>query len=192
VKVNSALLEHGRAVIGGLKDATGHGVPETGAIFDRAQGTFDDVTETLQSAAPTGWQGAGSYAYADQNARQQLRSEAMACADREVSRVLSREAAQIAQSRDHLDAQCQFLADAGAVALGLQTLRYGQAVTLAVEMAALQSALGHSCDQFNRLRSEVAQNAAELQQTVGRYAGVAEGAELSPVPVVTSFEATAG
>jgi hypothetical protein len=49
---------------------------------------------------------------------------------------------------------------------------------LAIEIAALQTALGESCHQMNQLQSEVAQNAAELQQAVGRYSSVADGAEL--------------
>jgi hypothetical protein len=35
----------------------------------------------------------------------------------------------------------------------------------------------------SRLQSEVAQNAAELQQAVGRYSGVADGAQLPCAPV---------
>jgi hypothetical protein len=179
VKVIGALFEHGRTVIGSLKDATGQGVPDAGEAFGRAQSAFDEVNETLKAAAPTGWDGSGSYAYADQNARQQLRSEAMAAADREVHKVLLREAGQIALRRDCLDDQCRFLADASQIALPLHSgPRYGEAMKLAIEITALQSALGQSCHQLDLLRSEVAQNAAELQQAVGRYAGVADAAEL--------------
>ncbi|OBF38187.1 hypothetical protein A5724_10715 [Mycobacterium sp. ACS1612] len=178
MKVNGALFEHGRTVIGGLKDTTGQGVPEPGAAFDRAHRAFDDVNETLKSAAPMGWHGPG--AYADQNARQQLRSEAMAGADREVYRVLRREADQIALCRGHLDDQSQFLARTSAASPLHGALRYGEAMKLAVEMAALQSALGESCHRLNHLRSDVAQNAAELQQAVGRYAGVGDAAGLPP------------
>jgi hypothetical protein len=189
VKVNGALFEHGRTVIGGLKDATGQGAPDPGEAFDRAQRAFDDVNETLKSAAPTGWHGPGSYTYADQNTRQQLRSEAMAGADREVYRVLRREADQIALCRGHLDDQSQFLADTSAASPLHGAPRYGEAMKLAVEMTALQSALGESCYRMNLLRSEVAQNAAELQQAVGRYAGVADAAGLPHVSVRDTFDA---
>ena len=179
MKVFGALIEHGRTVIEGLKDTTGDGVPEAGEVFGRAQSAFDDVNETLGSAAPGDWHGPGSHAYADQNSRQQLRSEAMAGADREVSKVLSREAAQIARRRGTLEDQCEFLTTTGQVAFPLQSSpRYGEAMNLTIEIAALQSALGESCHQINRLRSEVAQNAAELLQAVGRYASVADTAEL--------------
>jgi hypothetical protein len=56
--------------------------------------------------------------------------------------------------------------------------RYGEAMTLAVEMAAVQTAVGESCRQMIQLQSEVARNAADLQQTVGRYSSVADGADL--------------
>lgn len=42
----------------------------------------------------------------------------------------------------------------------------------------MQTALGESCHQMNQLQCVVAQNAAALQQAVGRYSGVAEGADL--------------
>ena len=175
----SDLLDFGQAVITGLKNTMGDGDPETGEVFGQAQTTFDAVNETLKSAVPAGWDGSGSYAYADQNTRQQLRSEAMADADHEVHKVLYREAAQITLRRGHLDDQYNFLANTSYVTFPLQFIpRYGEAMKLAVEIAALQTALGESYYQMNQVQSEVAQNAAELQQAVGRYSGVAGGAEL--------------
>ena len=91
--VGPDLFDHGRTVIAGLRSVTGEGDPETGAAFGRAQSAFDGVNETLKSAVRGGWDGPGAYAYADKNTRQQLRSEAMADADREVHKVLDREAA---------------------------------------------------------------------------------------------------
>ena len=103
----------------------------------------------------------------------------MADADHEVHKVLYREAAQITLRRGYLDDQYNFLANTSYVTLPLQFIpRYGEAMKLAVEIAALQTALGESYYQMNQLQSEVAQNAAELQQAVGRYSGVADGAEL--------------
>jgi ESX secretion-associated protein EspA/E len=175
----SDLLDFGQLVITGLKSTTGDGDPDSGEIFGQAQTTFDGVNETLKSAVPVGWDGSGSYAYADQNTRQQLRSEAMADADHEVHKVLYREAAQITLRRGYLDDQSNFLANTSHVTFPLQFIpRYGEAMKLAVEIAALQAALGESFYQINRLQSDVAQNAAELQQAVGRYSGVAGSAEL--------------
>jgi hypothetical protein len=91
----SDLLDLGQSVIAALKNTTGRGDPETGDVFGQAQSTFDGVNETLKSAVPIGWGGYASYAYVDQNTRQQLRSEVMADADHEVHKVLYREAAQI-------------------------------------------------------------------------------------------------
>jgi hypothetical protein len=175
----SDLLDFGQSVITGMKITTGQGSPDSGEAFDRARTTFIGVNETLKSAVPIGWDGAASYAYADQNTRQQLRSEAMADADHEVHKVLEREAEQIILRRRILDDQHTFLANTNYVTFPLKFIPcYGQAMTLAVEIAALQAAVGESCAQLHQLDSEIAQNAAELQQAVGRYAGVADGAEM--------------
>ena len=178
--VGSDLLDYGQSVVTGMKNTTGQGDPETGDAFGEAQSTFNGVNGTLKSAVPDdGWDGSGSDAYADQNTRQQLRSEAMADADHEVHKVLYREAAQITLRRGYLDDQYNFLANTSYVTFPLQFIpRYGEAMKLAIEIGALQTALGESYHQMNRLQSEVAQNAAELQQAVGRYSGVADGAEL--------------
>jgi hypothetical protein len=178
--VGSDLLDYGQSVITGMKNTTGQGDPERGDVFGQAQSTFNGVNGTLKSAVPdNGWDGAGSYAYADQNTRQQLRSEAMADADHEVHKVLYREAAQITLRRRYLDGQYNFLANTSYVTFPLQFIpRYGEAMKMAIEIGALQTALGESYHQMNQLQSEVAQNAAELQQAVGRYSGVADGAEL--------------
>lgn len=178
--LGSDLLDYGQTVIAGMKNATGEGDPERGDVFGQTQSTFNGVNETLKSAVPgNDWDGAGSYAYADQNTRQQLRSEAMAEADHAVHKVLFREAAQITLRRGYLDDQYNFLANTSYVTFPLQFIpRYGEAMKMAIEIGALQTALGESYYQMNRLQSEVAQNAAELQQAVGRYSAVADGAEL--------------
>src|SRR5690242_2410143 len=94
-------------------------------------------------------------------------------------RSLEREAAQISARRSHLDVQQDLLTSASQVMSPLQFVpRYGAAMKLAVEIGVLQSALGESRRQMTALQSEVAQNAAELRQAVGRYAGVADGAQL--------------
>ena len=54
----------------------------------------------------------------------------------------------------------------------------GEAAKLAIEMSALQGALGESAYQLYQLHSEVSANATELQQAVGRYSSVADNAEL--------------
>ena len=178
--LGSDLLEYGQTVIAGVKDTTGQGNPEPGDAFGQAQSEFNRVNETLKSSMPdNGWAGAGSYAYADQNTRQQLRSDAMADADHEVHKVLYREAAQITLRRGYLDDQYNFLAGTSYVTFPLQFIpRYGEAMKMAIEIGALQTALGESYYQMTQLRSEVAENAAQLQQAVGRYSGLADGAEL--------------
>jgi EspA/EspE family len=180
----SDLLDLGQSIITGMKSTTGLGSPYRGEAFDRARTTFNGVTETLKSAVPIGWNGEAADAYADQNTRQQLRSEAMADADHEVHRVLEREAAQITLRRRILDDQHMFLADTSYVTFPLKFIpHYGQAMTLAIEIAALQTAVGESRAQLHQLDSEMAQNAAELQQAVGRYSNVADGVEMPSAAV---------
>jgi ESX secretion-associated protein EspA/E len=185
----SDLLAFGQVVIAGLKNTTGQGDPERGEAFGRAQATFHGVTTELTSAIRAdGWAGTGAHAYADQNTRQQLRSQAMADADREVHKVLDREAAQIVLRRGYLDDQCSLLASTRHAAARWQSSpQYGEAMTLTIELAALQTALGESCHQMKQLECEVAQNAADLLQTVGRYAGVADSAEL-PAAVAATLD----
>jgi hypothetical protein len=188
--VESDLLASGQSIIAALKSTTGEGDPERGAAFDQGRSSLTEVTETLRSAVPgDGWDGTGSYAYADQNTRQQMRSEAMADADHEVHKVLCREADQISARRGHLDEQSNFLADSSRVMSQLQSVpRYGDATRLAMELTALQAALEESYHQINQLQSEVAQNAADLQQAVGRYCGVADGAELPGAAVEIALD----
>ncbi|MGV0791348.1 EspA/EspE family type VII secretion system effector [Mycolicibacterium sp. XJ1819] len=174
----SVLLNCGQAVIGAMKRTTGDGDPDTGALFSHAHSRFNRVGQALRTARPDdSWVGRGASTYADQNARQQLRAETMARADREVHRVLYRQATQIAERRRLLTDQSNWLTDTGRTLGPLQLMpRYGEAARLAVEVNALQRALGESTDQMSRLWSEVRTNAGELRQAVGRYAGVADGA----------------
>jgi hypothetical protein len=189
--VGSDLLDFGQLVIAGMKRTTGQDTPDTGARFGQGHSGFTRVGETLGTAGPNdSWVGSGSRAYADQNARQQLRTDAMAGADLEVHRVLFREAAQVTLRRGFLDDQSDFLAYTSYATFPLQFIpRYGEAAKLAIEMSALQGALGESAHQLYQLHSEVSANAAELQQAVGRYSSVADNAELlggavefTPVP----------
>ena len=179
--IGSEVLGIGQWLVSQMKRTTGEGAPENGLRFGQAYKQFNAVDDTLQVAVPNeSWGGSGSHAYADQNTRQQVRSETMADADREVLKVLSREAFQINYHRDKLEGQYNFLGELSKYTFALQFIpRYGEAAKIAIELAAVQSALSASSVELYQLHSEVNQNAAELQQTVGRYSGVAHTAELS-------------
>lgn len=177
--VGSDLLDFGQLVIAGMKMTTGDGEPDIGAQFDQGLKDFVKAGETLRGAVPDDrWDGAGSRAYADQNTRQQMRTETMADADLAVRSVLAREALQIKLRRDILDDQSDLLAKTSYVTFPLQFIpRYGEAAKLAIEGGALQGALQVCAYALYQLHSEVSDNAAELSQAVGRYAGVADGAD---------------
>jgi hypothetical protein len=85
------LLDSGQLIIAGMKTTTGEGEPELGEQFVRGHGGFDKAGEVLRTAVPDDrWEGAGARAYADQNTRQQVRTETMADADRAVRAVIGR------------------------------------------------------------------------------------------------------
>lgn len=103
----------------------------------------------------------------------------MADADHAVFSVIDREARQIKLGRDSLDEQSEILARTSRATLPLQaTPRYGEAAKLAIETTALSGALQVSAQVVHDLHDDVSANAAELLQAVGRYAGVAYGADV--------------
>lgn len=177
--VGSDLLDFGQLIIAGMKMTTGDGEPDIGAQFDQGQKDIVKAGETLRAAGlDDKWDGAGSRAYADQNTRQQIRAETMADADRAVQSVLAREALQIKLRRDTLDDQSDLLAKTSYATFPMQFIpRYGEAAKLAIEGGALQGALQVCAYALYQLNSEVSDNAAELSQAVGRYAGVADGVD---------------
>ncbi|MFI5506067.1 EspA/EspE family type VII secretion system effector [Mycobacterium sp. NPDC051804] len=175
------LLDFGQQIIAGMKRTTGVGEPDPGAQFDEGRREFSITGQTLLSAAADErWDGAGARAYADQNTRQQVRTESMADADHAVFSVLDREARQIKLRRETLDDQSEILARTNCATLPLQFIpRYGDAAKLAIESSALSGALLGSAQALHDLHDDVSANAAELSQVVGRYAQVADGADVS-------------
>jgi hypothetical protein len=180
--VGSDLLGFGQLIIAGMRSTTGEGEPDDGAQFDKGRKEFSMAGQTLRSAtADDRWGGAAARAYAEQNTRQQVRTEAMADADQAVFSVLVREAVQIKLRRDTFDDQSHILARTSHATLPLQFIpRYGEAAKLAIESTALSGALHASAQALQDLHSDVSANAAELSQAVGRYAGVADGAGPAP------------
>lgn len=177
--VTQELLDVGQRIIAGMRTTTGDGEPDYGAQFDEGRREFSTAGQTLRSAAADDrWDGAAARAYADQNTRQQVRTETMADADQAVSLVLAREALQIKLRRDALDDQSDILARTSEATFPLQSIpRYGEAAKLAIESTALSGALLVSAQALHDLHNDVSANAAELAQAVGRYAGVADGAD---------------
>lgn len=178
----SDLLDFGQRIIAGMRTTTGEGEPDHGAPFEEGRRQFSMAGQTLWSAAADDrWDGAGARAYADQNTRQQVRTETMADADQAVFSVLVREALQIKRCRDTLDDQSDVLARTSHVTFPLQFIpSYGEAAKLAIESTALSGALRVSAQALHDLHDDVSANAAELAQAVGRYDGVADGAGARP------------
>jgi EspA/EspE family len=183
--VGSDVLDLGQMLIAAMKRTTGEGEPDTGAKFGHAHSAFNKAGETFQSAGPDDrWDGSASRAYADQTTRQQLRTGTMADADLEVHRVLFREAAQITLRRGFLDDWSNFLAYTSYATFPLQFIKtWGEAAKLAVEIKAVELALAVSAQNLYELHSEAGANATELQQAIGRYRSVVDGAEMPGVDV---------
>ena len=178
------LLDFGQRIIADMRTTTGDGEPDDGAQFDKGRREFGIARLALRAAAADDrWDGAGARAYADQNTRQQVRTETMADADQAVFSVLVREALQIKLRRDTLDDQSDMLARTSSATFPLQFIpSYGEAAKLAIQSTALSGALLVSAQALHDLHEDVSTNAAELSQAVGRYAGVADasGGDFDP------------
>jgi hypothetical protein len=176
----SELLDAGQLVIEGMRLTTGFGEPENGERFGQGWSQFNDAGDTLTSALPDdSWAGAGANAYVDQNRTHAGRTNTVALLDRGVQTVIAREAYQVKYHRDKLDDQSNFLADLSYVTLAMGLVPgVGKAMKAATEVAAVNAALDICSLELYELSRETNQNAAELEQAVGLYEGVAQTAKL--------------
>jgi hypothetical protein len=176
----SDILDAGQVVIEGMRLTTGFGEPENGDRFGQGWSRFNDAGDTLTTALPDdSWAGAGANAYVDQNLAHAGRTSTVALLDRGVQTVIAREAYQVKYHRDKLDDQSNFLSDLSYVTLAMGLVPgVGKAMKAATEVAAVDSALDICSLELYELSRETNQNAAELQQAVGLYEGVAQTAKL--------------
>jgi hypothetical protein len=94
--------------------------------------------------------------------------------------VLTTEAFQVDFHRDRLERWYNWLADVGLVTFGLGLIPgVGQELKAATDAQAVLVAVGRSSLELDQLSSEVEDNAAALQQIVGRYEKVGQAANLS-------------
>ena len=125
-----------------MKNTTGQGDPERGD-FGEAQSTFNGVDETLNSPAPIA---AGT---AQVRTPTPIKTSPDSCAPRRwptrTTRCTRSSIARPPRSRcdrGYLDDQYNFLANTSYVTFPLQFIpRYGEAMKLAIEIAALQTLL---------------------------------------------------
>lgn len=133
----SPILAAGQHVITGMKLTTGVGDPENGRRFGEGADHMSAAGRTLDSAYPTSdWDSAASDAYLSQNNGQVTRAEALVHADQVVAAVLSREAEQIATTREVLDSEADWLGDMSLVTMATGLIPYvGRAAQTAAEIA---------------------------------------------------------
>jgi hypothetical protein len=163
-----------------MRLTTGIGEPEDGERFGQGWSRFNHAGDTLTSALPDdSWAGAGANAYVDQNRTHAGRTNTVALLDRGVQTVIAREAYQVKYHRDKIDDQSNFLSDLSyvTVAMGLVP-GVGKAMKAATEVAAVNAALDICSLELYQLSRETNQNAAELEQAIGLYEGVAQTAKL--------------
>ena len=170
----SPILAAGQHVIGGMKLTTGMGDPEAGARFGQGAEQVGAAGETLNTAFPTGdWDSVGSTAYAGRNDEQVGRAQAMLGADRLVAAVLSREAHQIAVTRDNLDDQSDWLGDMSLITMATGCIPYvGKAAQITAEIAMVSKAVGESTQQLMSMQDNASANAAEVREAVSAYESV--------------------
>lgn len=174
----SPILAAGQHVILSMKLTTGVGDPENGERFGQGADRLGNAGETLNSAFPDdSWDSGGSGAYTGRNTEQVGRSETMINADRTVATVLSREAGQIAATRENLDGQSDWLADMSLVTMVTGCIPYvGKAAQISAEIAMVTKAVGESTNQLTTMQRFAGTNAAELQDAVNQYSAVAQDA----------------
>ncbi|MBU8810798.1 hypothetical protein KL953_18100 [Mycolicibacterium goodii] len=177
----SPILAAGQHVITGMKLTTGIGDPENGRRFGEGANQLSTAGRTLSDAYPgDGWHSGASSAYLSQNSEQVTRTQALIHADQVVAAVLSREAEQIAMTREHLDSEADWLGDMSLVTMATGLIPYvGRAAQITAEIAMVTKAVGESTDQFMMMRDKADENAAEVRDALGQYEAVAGDATSS-------------
>jgi hypothetical protein len=105
------------------------------------------------------------------------RTEALMRADQVVAAVLSREAGQIANTRERLDSESDWLGDMSLVTMATGLIPYvGKAAQVAAEVAMVAKAVGESTDQFMSMRDQADENAAEVRDALEQYEAIAGAA----------------
>ena len=174
----SPILNAGQHVIAGMKLTTGIGSPENGERFGQGADQLSAAGSTLSTAFPDdSWDSSGAGAYTGRNNDQLSRTQTMIGADQLVASVLSREAGQIAATRENLDSQSDWLADMSLLTMAAGMLTpVGMAAKTMAEIAMVTKAIGESSNQLMTMQQNASANAAELQGAVSQYSAVAQEA----------------
>ncbi|WP_051289060.1 EspA/EspE family type VII secretion system effector [Mycobacterium sp. URHD0025] len=178
VTAGSPVLVVGQRVIQKIRLTTGVGEPEDGRRFGDGAQRFRSAGRTLNAAySGDSWDGAASVAYTGQTTTLVGRTQAMVDADARMASVLSREAEQIAATREGLDRQSEWLGDMSLTTAAAGRFTHaGLAAQTSAEMAMVTKAVGESADQLMALHSDVGVNAAAVRDAVNLYAGIASEA----------------
>ncbi|MCH9731047.1 MAG: hypothetical protein K0U84_15445 [Actinomycetia bacterium] len=170
----SPILKAGQVLIDGMRLTTGWGDPVRGESFGQGSARFLRAGETVTSSYPSDeWQGVGSRAYATANRRQADHTESMATLDRNVERVIERQAYQVAMSRDNLEEQSGYLGDLSHVTWAMALIPgIGAAMKTIVELAAVSAALSACGYTLYQLSQEAGENAGQLRELAEEYSAL--------------------
>lgn len=180
--VDSEILGAGQLLIAGMRLTTGQGDPEQGAPFGQSSARFSGAGEAMGSAIPGDeWHGGGAAAYTAANRRQADRTASLAALDRGVQTVIAREAHQVAYHRGNLEDQANYLGGLSRLTRSISLIPgVGKATKTAVELAAVNSAIGVGSVELHQLSREVDENAAQLHALADEYSALADEPSTPP------------
>ncbi|WP_142281534.1 EspA/EspE family type VII secretion system effector [Mycobacterium kyorinense] len=161
----------------------GFGDPDSGDRFGNGSTQFQQVYELLDSAFPNGWAGAGSQAYTKQNTKQQGRAEIMAHADNMMHGIVQEEARQLTETQTYIDVASDFLMACIPAAIALYAVPVvGPEMSLAFQAGAVAGAMPLPTARMAQMVFQAMQNAAQVQQAIGKYNEVASTAHSTGAP----------
>jgi len=180
--VDSEILGAGQLLIAGMRLTTGQGDPERGEPFGQGSARFGGAGETMGAAIPgDDWHGGGAEAYTVANRRQADRTASLAALDRGVQTVIAREAHQVAYHRGNLDDQANYLGGLSRLTRSISLIPgVGNATKTAVELAAVNAAIGVGSVELHQLSREVDENAAQLHALADEYSALADAPSTPP------------
>ncbi|MGW4100190.1 EspA/EspE family type VII secretion system effector [Mycobacterium sp. NPDC004974] len=148
----------------------GEGSPDGGDDFSDGAKLFQTHGKSLEGVYPTEtWSGSASDAYMSQNSHQIQRATTMLGADNDIVRILSTQAQQVDRARREVDWASKGLAAMIPVALALEASVLGAPESIALQVAAVATALTAAGLTANNLRNYASDNAAQIQEATAKY-----------------------
>ena len=168
---DSKILAVTQLVIEGEKALTGSGDPEVGSGFRESAGHLDDALKTVAAADPADdqWDGSAATAYRNVNNVHRRRISATQVTDSTIAGILSRQAAQVIQTRQTLDEASQYLYDFGLTTAWMNFVPPLAAAKAALDMTAAAVALDMTASSMRDLAATSLHSAWLIRQVEQDY-----------------------